>query len=473
MLETMFTVHEIAAATGGRIIGHPDRNVFGVSTDSRSVEPDILFVPLTGERFDGHDYLAEVFAKGAAASLVEEGRVQDLSSLPVDASLIVVPDTLKALGDLAAHYRQRFSIHVIGVTGSNGKTTTKEMLASILDLSGPGLKTSGNLNNLIGLPQMVFQLGREHTWAIFEMGMSEIGEIDRLAQIAAPDVGVITNAFPAHLASMGSVDAVAQAKGELFLRLPAGGYAIANADDPLISQCPAPAGVTRRSFGLHGADITALDLVPQGKDGQRFTLRIADRSCELLLRAFGRHNIYNALAAAAAADSLGIGMETIIAGLSAFSPYDKRFKLDDLGPIVLIDDSYNANPASVGAALLTLRELKGNNRAIAVLGDMLELGEESLSAHRDVGHLAATCVERLYVYGAMVDIVAEAALEAGMPGNEVVRAASHDEILQDIVKDHLDGDYIMVKGSRGMRMDIVSSTLRETFSGPDYTRGIA
>ena len=472
MSGVMFTVQEIAAATGGRIIGNAARSVSGVSTDSRTVAPGGLFVPLKGERFDGHDYLAEVFGKGVNVSLVEESRVQSLS-LPADAAVVAVPDTLGALGDLAAVYRQRFSIPVVGITGSNGKTTTKEMLASILELSGTGLKTSGNLNNLIGLPQMVFQLGREHRWAIFEMGMSEPGEIDRLAQIAAPNAGIITNAFPAHLASMGSIEAVARAKGELFLRLPEGGVAVFNADDQLISQCPVPAGVSRRSFGLHGADVTAVDLTQLGNDGQRFTLKAGDNCSDLVLRAFGRHNIYNALAAAAAADALGIGLETIVAGLSSFRPYDKRFKLDDLGSIVLIDDSYNANPASVGAALLTLRELKGGKRAIAVLGDMLELGEESLSAHRDVGHLAATCVERLYVYGTMGGVVAEAALEAGMPGNEVVLAFSHDEIVRDIVKDHLDGDYIMVKGSRGMRMDIVSSALRETFSGPDYSRGTA
>jgi UDP-N-acetylmuramoyl-tripeptide--D-alanyl-D-alanine ligase len=466
----MFTVKEIADAVGGRIIGNSGKSVSGVSTDSRIVTPGRLFVPLKGERFDGHDYLAEVFAKGVSVSLVEEIRLQALS-LPADAAVVAVPDTLGALGDLAALYRQRFPIPVVGITGSNGKTTTKEMLASILELGGTGLKTSGNLNNLIGLPQMAFQLGREHRWAIFEMGMSEPGEIDRLARIAAPNVGVITNAFPAHLASMGSVEAVALAKGELFLRLPEGGIAVFNADDQLVSQCPVPAGVSRRSFGLHGADITALNPAQLGNEGQRFTLKIGDQSSDLVLRAFGRHNIYNALAAAAAANALGIGIETIVVGLSSFTPYDKRFKLEDLGSIVLIDDSYNANPASVGAALLTLRELKGAKRAIAVLGDMLELGEESISAHRDAGHLAATCVERLYLYGEMGDVVAEAALEAGMPDNEIVRASSHDEILQDIIKDHLDGDYIMVKGSRGMRMDIVSSALRETFSGPDYSRG--
>ena len=466
----MFTVKEIAAATGGKVSGPLERQVSGVSTDSRTATPGQLFVPLRGERFDGHDYLAGLFAKGVNVAVVDERRAADFLC-HAEVTLVSVPDTLRALGDLAGSFRRRFSIPVVGITGSNGKTTTKEMLAAILAAQGEGLKTSGNLNNLVGLPQMVFQLKAEHNWAVLEMGMSEFGEIDRLAEIAAPQIGIITNAFPAHLASMGSVAGVARAKGELFLRLLPGSTAIYNADDGLIAGCPTPAGVIRRGFGLHGAEITALNWKACGNLGQSFTLKIGEKTAELLLHAFGRHNIYNALAAAAAADSLGLPLEAIVSGLAAFTPYDKRFKLEDLGPIVLIDDSYNSNPASAGAALLTLRELKGDRRAIAVLGDMLELGEESLSAHRDVGHLAANCVERLYLYGAMGETVAAAALEAGMAESEVVCVASPDDILRDIVKDHLDGDYILIKGSRGMRMDIVSSSLRETFSSPDYSGG--
>ncbi|PKN16339.1 MAG: UDP-N-acetylmuramoyl-tripeptide--D-alanyl-D-alanine ligase [Deltaproteobacteria bacterium HGW-Deltaproteobacteria-23] len=483
----MFTVKEIAEATGGAIqvrgsrfevgaapgggdSGAMERRVSGVSTDSRTAISGQLFVPLKGEKFDGHDYLAALFAKGVKTALVEDKRSDEFTSLD-DATLIAVPDTLVALGDLARSYRKRFSLPIVGITGSNGKTTTKEMLAAILASNGEGLKTSGNLNNLIGLPQMVFQLKDEHKWAVFEMGMSEFGEIDRLAEIAAPDIGIITNAYPAHLASMGSVAGVARAKGELFSRLLPGSTAIYNADDALISACPTSAGVIRRGFGLRGAEITAVDLKSCGNQGQSFTLKVGEKKAELMLHAFGLHNVYNALAAAAAADSLGLSMDAIVSGLASFSPYDKRFKLEDLGPIVLIDDSYNSNPASTGAALLTLQGLKRDKRAIAVLGDMLELGEESLAAHRDVGHLAASCADRLYLYGKMGQAVAEAALEAGMPDNEVVCAASHAEILSDIVKDHLDGDYILIKGSRGMRMDIVSAALRETFSSPGYSGG--
>lgn len=479
----MFTVQQIAKATGGVVWvrgsrfevrsggqtpGVMERQVSGVSTDSRTAAPGQLFIALKGEKFDGHDYLATLFEKGVTVALVEAERVAACAA-SADAVLIAVPDTLVALGDLARAYRRRFTLPVVGITGSNGKTTTKEMLATILAAQGEGLKTSGNLNNLIGLPQMVFQLNEQHHWAVFEMGMSEFGEIDRLAEIAAPEIGIITNAYPAHLASMGTVAGVAQAKGELFSRLQPGMTAVYNADDPLIAALPTPVGVIRRGFGLHGAEITALAITRCGNQGQRFTLSIGGKSADLQLHAFGQHNIYNALAAAAAADSLGISLETIARGLAAFTPYDKRFKLEDLGSIVLIDDSYNANPASTGAALLTVQGLKGDQRAIAVLGDMLELGEESLSAHRNVGRLAASCVDRLYLYGAMGQTVAVAALEAGMAENEVVCAASQGEIVADIVKDHLDGDYILVKGSRGMKMELISAVLRETFSSPDYS----
>jgi UDP-N-acetylmuramoyl-tripeptide--D-alanyl-D-alanine ligase len=243
-MKPAFTVSEIAAAVGGSVTGSTDACVLGVSTDSRSVEPGELFVPLRGERFDGHQFIAGVFARGVKVVLTEQGRY-DLRSLPPGTSCISVADTLRALGDLAAFHRNRFSLPVVAITGSNGKTTTKEMLAAILACRGEGLKTAGNLNNLIGLPRMVFQLSERHKWAVLEMGMSEPGEIDRLAEIARPEVGVITNVSPAHLLSMGSVAAVSRAKGELFLRLRQGSTAVFNADDPLVAGLPTHPGVRR------------------------------------------------------------------------------------------------------------------------------------------------------------------------------------------------------------------------------------
>lgn len=456
----MFTIADIADASGGRIIGSPEGEVSGISTDSRSVAAGELFVPLSGASFDGHDYLAAVADQGVQTVLANESWLQN-HSLHGSLTCIAVNDTLRALGDLAAAYRRRYDVPLAGITGSNGKTTCKEMLATILDQIGPGLKTAGNLNNLIGLPQMLFRLRPEHGWAVLEMGMSEAGEIDRLSEIAAPLIGVLLNAFPAHLESMGSVENVARAKGELLQRLPPGGCAVVNADDPLIAIQSVPEGVRRITFGLKNADVRADALESRGIHGQRFSLHIDDESTVVTLAAFGRHNVYNALAAAAAAHALGIPTEIIVNGLELFRPYDKRFNLEKTGGILLIDDSYNANPASMGAALATLAELKGNRAAFVALGDMLELGGNEAEMHRMVGVQAAQVADRLYLFGPLTDYVAEGAISAGLPAESVTRGLSHGEIAADILNRAAAGDFVLLKGSRGMKMENVAEAIRK------------
>jgi UDP-N-acetylmuramoyl-tripeptide--D-alanyl-D-alanine ligase len=455
----MFTFTEIIQATRGKGFGRGDGSVSGVSTDSRTASPGDVFVALKGERFDGHDFIDDVSGRGVRFFVVEKSWIAE-HDMPPECSVIVVSDTLRALGDLAAFHRARFSVPVIGLTGSNGKTTTKEMLAAILASSGDGLRTSGNFNNLIGLPRMLLQLSREHRWAVLEMGMSELGEIDRLAEIAQPDIGIITNALPAHLETLGTVEAVARAKGELFLRLDEGGYAVFNADDPLISRCQSPVGVERVSFGLRNGEIRAEDIKNHGKKGQSFTLCLPSGTIPVTLRAFGRHNIYNALAAAAAAFVLNVEPMLIKAGLESFSPYDKRFTMEDLGGITLIDDSYNANPGSMKAALLTLRDIREEARGIAVLGDMLELGEASRDCHEELGRLAASCIDRLYVVGKMADSVVSGALDGGLAPDSIVKASGHEDLLPDLLGVMENGDYILVKGSRGMKMEAVAEAIR-------------
>jgi UDP-N-acetylmuramoyl-tripeptide--D-alanyl-D-alanine ligase len=452
----MFTVSEIAAATGGALHGAADNAVVSISTDSRKAKQGELFVALRGDRFDGHDFVGQVVANGVMAVLAEQ-----VEAVPPGVTVIVVKDTQKALGDLAAAYRRRFDIPVVGITGSNGKTTAKEMLASILELGGAGLKTAGNLNNLIGLPQMLFRLEQQHCWAVLEMGMSEFGEIDRLAEIAAPQTGVVLNAFAAHLESMGDVSNVARAKGELLLRLPDNGCAVVNADDRLIAAQPATSGIRRITFGLGNADVTAVDPEACGINGQRFMLGLPGQSpFPVQLRAFGQHNIYNALAAAAAAHAIGVVPEQIRAGLENFRPYDKRFQLEAAGNLVLIDDSYNANPASMSAALKTLAELKGDGRAFVALGDMLELGGDEAEMHRRLGAEAAGVADRLYLCGKLTAYTAEGAIAAGMPAGSIICTPNHDEIVVDIVAHAVAGDYVLAKGSRGMRMDIVAEGIR-------------
>ncbi len=458
----MFTITDIAEATGGRIIGCDEGEVSGISTDSRSVGAGELFVPLRGTSFDGHDYIAAVAEQGIQTVLADEAWLRT-HDLPDSLTAIAVNDTLRALGDLAAAFRRRYDVPLAGITGSNGKTTCKEMLATVLDQIGPGLKTAGNLNNLIGLPQMLFRLRPEHGWAVLEMGMSEPGEIDRLAEIAAPQVGVVLNAFPAHLESMGSIENVALAKGELLLRLAPGGCAVVNADDPLIAGQPSPEGVRRLTFGLGAAEIRATSIESRGIHGQSFTLHIGDECIAVTLAAFGRHNIYNALAAAAAAHALGIPAGIIGNGLELFRPYDKRFNLEKTGGIMLIDDSYNANPASMGAALATLAELKGGNAAFVALGDMLELGGNEAELHRMVGVQAAQVADRLYLHGPLTAYVAEGAVSAGMPAGAVISGLSHAEIAADILDKAAAGDFVLLKGSRGMRMENVAEVIRAKF----------
>ena len=456
----MFSIEELTNITGGRLLGPANGAVSGISTDSRSIAPGELFVPLRGEQFDGHDYITVLAARRVTACLCNESWLHDQRQLPATLSCIAVTDTLQALGDLAAAYRKRFALTMIGVTGSNGKTTTKEMLASILAKVDQGLKTSGNLNNLIGLPRMVFQLKPEHCWAVLEMGMSEPGEIDRLAEIASPSIGIVLNAFPAHLQSMGSVDAVARAKGELLHRIQDGGLAVVNADDARVASLHQNPSARRISFGIRRGEVRAQDIQTAGTAGQTFTLVTPKGTLPVQLKALGQHNIYNALAAAAALLEL-VGLETIAEGLEAFSPYSGRFKLEPLpGNRFLIDDSYNANPASCAAALATLQEIKRSGRALVALGDMLELGADEQALHHTLGQQAAAVADRLYLLGNLTSNTAAAALEAGMHPATVMLAKSHDDIVDDLLQQASDGDLILIKGSRGMQMEKIAVALR-------------
>lgn len=456
----MFTIAEIAAATNGRLIGPGSGEVGSVSTDSRTVAPGQLFVPLRGERFDGHAFIADVAAKGITALLAEEQWLKS-NSVPESVSCVAVKNTLKALGDLAATWRLRFDIPTIGVTGSNGKTTVKEMLATILQQTGPGLKTSGNLNNLIGLPQMLFQLQPEHCWTVLEMGMSEPGEIDRLAEIAKPKVGIVLNALPAHLQSMGTVEAVAAAKGELLNRISDNGLAVVNADDPRVASLHQNPSARRISFGINRGEVRAKDIETLGLEGQRFLLVTPKGEAAVHLKACGRHNIYNALAAAAALLEK-VDLPVIIAGLEAFTPYKGRFQAERLNGITIIDDSYNANPASVKAALETLSQVAAVGHRIAVLGDMLELGRHEVEAHKCVGAVAGRNADRLYLLGNLMGkYAAEAASSNEMPGEAIILCANHKEIADRLHQSLQDGDVILIKGSRGMAMEQVATELKK------------
>ena len=456
----MLTVTDIVKATGGRVVKPgPDGVVFkGVSTDSRTVGAGELFVPIVGERFDGHDFIEAAFAKGASGALTMPGKG---ASSRGNVCQIEVDDTLRALGAIAHYIRDaRRDLVVVGITGTNGKTTTKEMLASVLSVRGPVLKNAGNLNNEIGLPLTLMGLDETHWAAVLEMGMSGFGEIARLAKIAEPQVGVITNIGPGHLETLGSMEGVARAKGELIEVLPRDGKAVLNLDDPYLKGLLVKNKSRAVTFGLRpGAMVTAGD-IKETAHGVSFRLAVPGGVAAISLPVMGTHNVYNALAAAAAALTAGLTVKEIKQGLEAFSPVKMRMEVLDIGGVRVINDAYNANPASMAASLNAFASVK-EGRRIAVLGDMLELGPSASKAHFDVGRLAgAEGMALLVLMGEHAAETAKGALESGMDEADVVVADGPEAAAEALSERLRKGDHVLVKGSRGMRMERVIELLK-------------
>lgn len=429
--------------------------ITGVSIDSRNIKQGELFVAIQGERFDGHDFVPDAIKKGAWGALVERTALEKkFSSLSGLRNILPVEDTLYALQEMSYMHRKKFAIPVVGVTGSNGKTTTKEMLAAILKQKGPVLKNEGNLNNHLGVPLTLLKLNKAHTAAVVEMGMSARGEIDTLSRLIRPTVGVITNIGPAHLEFLGSLDAIAQAKGELLDNLGPDSTAVLNADDPYCDQLKKKCSGKIVTFGIEKeADVRALD-IRQGTDCTELLLRAGGSSAEVRLRVLGKHNVYNAAAAAAAALAIGMSLDAVQQGLNDFTPVSMRSEIKQLQGRAVLADYYNANPASMEAALVTLMSLAPGARAIAVLGDMLELGKTTEEAHRAIGAIAAKLgVTGLITIGSLAKQIAEGAIEAGLPKDRVLQAKTHEEAAALLRTLSRPGDAVLVKGSRGMKME--------------------
>jgi len=427
----------------------------GVSTDSRKIRQGELFVALRGDRFDGHDFVLDAISNGACGAVVERSVLESrYESLGKVRNLLPVEDTLFALQEMAHLHRQKFAVPVIGITGSNGKTTTKEMTASILKQKGPVLKNEGNLNNHIGVPLTLLKMEAVHRSAVVEMGMSAPGEIDLLARLVSPDIGVITNIGPAHLEFLGSMDGVAAAKAELLDNLAAGGTAVLNADDRYFEALSDRFSGRVLSFGMNaGAAVRAQD-IRQGDDYTDFELVAQGAAARVRLRALGRHNISNALAAAAAALAAGMAVEAVKYGLDDFTPVSMRSEVRVINGRTVLADYYNANPGSVKAALETLVTLRPGARSVAVLGDMLELGEQGAEEHREIGRFAARLgVDVIIALGELSARILEGASDAGMPKSALFAATSHAEAAGLLTRQSRIGDAVLIKGSRGMKME--------------------
>ena len=458
-MSARFTLEQAAWAAGARVhvAGGPFEGVF---TDSRAPLAKGLFVALRGEKFDGSEFADQAAKGGAAGVLLPEDAV---AKAPAGVAVLTAADTGRALGSLAAAWRHQLpGVRVVCITGSTGKTSTKELVAEVLAAAGPTLKTEGNLNNEVGVPLTLFKLGPEHKYAAIECGMNHLGEIARLAQWADPDVAVVTNVGPVHLEGTGSMDGVAHAKGELFHALRPDGVAVANADDPRVF---AQARLSKRKLVTFGAAYSAevrLISAHHAGLGLRVELEFGGSRRTVELKLIGTHNGQNAAAAAAVGVALGFDAEIILRGLAnAVTPGRRMRPVRLPNGALLIDDCYNANPSSTKAALLTLTNLvQGKGRAIAVLGDMLELGPTELDLHRDVGRFAAGAGLALLVcFGTRAKAMAEGAQEAGL-AKESIECTSDAQEAAHLVETRMrPEDVILVKGSRGMKMERISDAL--------------
>jgi UDP-N-acetylmuramoyl-tripeptide--D-alanyl-D-alanine ligase len=459
-----WTTRQALKATRGTLVSGPEEREFsGVGIDSRTIAPGDLFVAIAGETHDGHKFVGNVFDQGGRGFLVEEKKKNVLPldrMAAADAVCIAVQDTTRALGDLARCNRNRGDLTVLAITGSNGKTSTRRLMESVVSGHCATLSTRGNLNNHIGLPLTLLGLRAQHQAAVVELGMNHAGEISYLGSICQPDVGVITNVAPAHLEGLDTLENVAAAKGELLATIRPGGTAILNMDDFRVAALADGFFGQVVFFGFSDRARVRAEKIRPTESGLAFTLITPSGEVDIRLATPAKVMIANALAAAAAGEVLGISLEKIKAGLEDFVPTAGRMGIRRLGRgIHLLDDTYNANPGSMAAAIDTLAGLPDDGRKIVVLGDMLELGTSSESLHEEVGQIVGRAgIDRLYAVGEFAPALAAGALAEGMAGEQVF-TGTKDEIIQQLLGELQKGDFVLVKGSRGMAMETVVEAL--------------
>jgi murE/murF fusion protein len=477
-----WTVASLLAATGGRLTGAGSSEALAnISTDTRLIQSGDVYLALRGESFDGHDFIQAAVAKGARALIVER-EPSEKFKIPV----VKVADTLQALGDLAAYRRRLLAedLKVVALTGSSGKTTVKEMTATILEQFFPSaedepeavLKTKGNFNNLIGLPLSLLPLKAEHKVAVLEMGMNQVGEIERLTEIADPDIACINNIQPAHLEGLGSIEGVAAAKGELFAGLRGDAVQVVNYDDPHVVKVAKKYPGEKIGFAITAAGrrrkpvVRVTRIAGLGEKGSRFTLHVGEWQKRITLDAPGIHNIHNAAAATALCHAVGVDEKSIVAGLSRYTSVDKRMQFMQMpGGLMVLNDSYNANPASMAAALQTVATFGTDCRRVAALGDMFELGDNAVEEHRKIGRLVAELgFDMLAVTGELSRETVAGAREAGMGKDQILHCIDTITIADWLYHMLITGrlsqdDWLLVKGSRGMRMENLLVELQNRF----------
>ena len=447
-------------AVNGKLLQGSETVIFrGVSINSRTIKEGELFVCIKGENFDGHDFFGDAFRKGAAGIILSDTKNLSTGMLGKGESPFVIQsqNTLRALQDLASYQRSLFPFRVIAVTGTNGKSTTKEMIASIIETKYKTLKTQGNLNNHIGLPLTLLKREPEHEVGVLEMGMSAAGEIKRLAEIAKPDIGVITNISAGHLGQLKTIKDVQAAKGELFDSLHKEGTAIVNADDPLVLELAKSLRIKKITYGIkEPADIQASDIQNKGNHGFTFTAKIFDQAIPVKLPQIGYCNIYNALAALATGHSLGITGKEMNLGLKNYQQIPQRNEQIHYEGMTLINDTYNANPQSMREALKTLKEINTQGKRFFIIGDMLELGPLSEPAHHELGQeIAGSNVDYLVTVGPLASLAAESAKVNVQQQLQIEKFNTHDEAANYLLQKVKKGDCLLVKGSRGSKMENV------------------
>jgi len=462
-MEPKLSISQVAKACGGIYWNvAEDAVVQGVTTDSRNVNKGDIFIALSGDNFDGHDFVADTIKAGALCAVVD-GDAKRFSNLPI----IAVEDCRAALRDIAKLYRQQFDIPVIGITGSVGKTSTKDMIASVFSTAYNTLKTQGNFNNEVGLPLTIFQLTNDHSVVVLEMGMNNFYEISRLSNIAMPDVAVITNIGVSHIENLGSQDNILKAKLEILDGLSNDGAVVLNGDDKRLYALDGTLGYETLYYGIENpnCDIIAKDIKKTGS-GSEFSVSFNGEEYKIATSAPGEHHIYNALAAILVGVRYNIPMEKIIEGIANFSPGAMRQNIIKLENYTLIEDCYNASPDSMKAGLEVLTRLAADDQAtekrtVAVLGDMLELGEFSESQHTAVGKMVFDAgIDMLITVGHEAEYIAKGARELGFGGE--IYSFKDNVQLKDRVNELIKpGDYILFKGSRGMKLEEISQYIAE------------